>query len=152
MRFQPRTKDELAAMNLVKPGIYQFRVLNAEDKLSKGGNDMIQMTLEVFDESGSPRTVYAFLLEAMANRLYEFCETTSMLSHYDNGTLRAVDCIGKSAWLELTIDKDKGGTYPDRNGVKKYMTKEAAQTAMMKANPSTEKERIQTLVDDDLPF
>lgn len=158
MRFQPKTKDELEAMNLVKPGIYKFTVLDAEDKKSKSGNEMIQLKLEVFDESGSPRHVFAFLLEAMANRLYEFCESTSMVNHYDNGTLRAVDCIGKSAWLELTIEKGKdnpqGGTYPDRNGVKKYMTKENAQAAIIKAKGSqtSEKERIQTLVDDDLPF
>src|SRR5271156_656258 len=128
MRFNPKTKEELDTLNLMKPGIYNFSVVNAEDATSKNGNEMIKLNLEVYDMSTNTNGfIFDYILEAMPTKLYAFCHATGMGHHYSNGTLRAQDCIGKSAALELTVQKGKdnpnGGSYPDKNEVKRYFEK-----------------------------
>lgn len=127
MNFQPKTQAELDAMGLLKPGIYPFSVINAKDKTSKSGNDMIELTIEAYDNEGKSVHIFDYLLEAMPQKLYAFCSSTGMEHHYHKGSLTSHDCIGKSAYIEVEIQKGKenphGGTYPDKNNVKKYITK-----------------------------
>jgi len=158
MRFSPKSREELETIGLMKPGIYQFSVANAIDKTSKGGNEMIALTLEVFDEMGATRNVFDYLLEAMPQKLFGFCEATSMEHHYHQGTLRASDCIGKSAFVELTIQKGKdnpqGGTYSDKNEVKKYTAKKVATAENVNPLKSNQHKSSQQppFADDDVPF
>jgi len=130
MNFAPKTKEEIETMNLIKPGIYHFRVANAKEGMSKSGNEMLTLTLEVYDNEGRAHPIFDYLVEAMAFKLYAFCESTGLLRLYQEGRLTAQDCIGRTAYVELTIEKGKespqGGTYPDKNQVKKYTTKPVA--------------------------
>lgn len=151
MKFAPKTKEELETLNLLKPGVYHFSVANAEDKVSKSGNEMIALTLEVYDNS-SNRNVFDYLLEAMPQKLHSFCEATNMLHQYQHGTLKAHECIGKSAYVELAIQKGKenpqGGNYPDKNEVKRYITKSEKEAGEEKKAEDAKP----VFVDDDIPF
>lgn len=150
MRFTPKSKEELAkldTMSLLQPGVYNFNVTDAVEQQSRNGNDMIKLTLEVYDDLGNTRTVFDYILEAMATKLHSFCCAIGAEHHYRNGTLRQSDCINKSGRLELTVepgkDKPDGGVYPDRNGVKRYLDKDVSVT---KSSPQPAD------FDDDVPF
>jgi hypothetical protein len=126
MKFKPRTKEEIDSMNLIKAGVYSFRVANAAEQTSKSGNEMLKLTLEVFDEQGAPHTVFDYLLEAMPQKLYSFCHATNMTQQYQMGQMRDIDCIDKCAYVEITVEKGQpnpqGGVYADKNQVKCYLS------------------------------
>lgn len=150
MRFTPKSQEELAKLDSyspLKPGIYNFNVTDALEQVSRSGNDMIKLTLEVYDDFGNSRTIFDYILEAMATKLYSFCLAIGAEHHYRNGTLRQSDCINKSGKLELTIepgkDKPDGGVYPDKNSVKRYLEKDTKVTG---SSPQPAD------FDDDIPF
>ena len=123
MKFQPKTEKELQEALVVEPGIYDFEVVNAIEKQSKSGNDMIELKLKIFVGEGA-RIISDYLLESMAFKLRHFCEAVGLLDKYENGTLSAFDCAGVAGKLELVIQRDKSGSYPDRNSVKDYVVDE----------------------------
>ena len=46
MRFEPKSKEELASNGLLQPGEYDFEISTAEDAVSKSsGNEMINLTV-----------------------------------------------------------------------------------------------------------
>jgi len=140
-------------MNLLKPGIYSFRVANAHEHTSKSGNEMIKLTLEVFDDEGKTYTMFDYLLEAMSTKLFSFCYATNLDGQYSNGVMTAQDCIGKCGYVHIRIQKGKespqGGTYPDKNEVKSYMSTKP--DAKRNAAPLISESDANGF-DDDLPF
>ena len=133
MQFCPKSKEEIDAMGLLKPGIYSFTVLNAREKVSKSGNDMIELTLEAYDREGKSVHIFDYLLEANIQKLFAFCSATGLEQKYHQGNLTSQDCIDKNAYIEVDLQKGKenpqGGTYPDKNNVKKYMAKNVVSPA-----------------------
>lgn len=153
MRFTPKTAEELEALNLMKPGAYAFRVANAEDKVSKSGNEMIKLTLEVFSDAGQTYTVFDHLLEAMPSKLNAFCKSTKLTDKYSSGRLTSHDCIDRCGWLEIINKKGnenpQGGFYPDKNDVKTYLAdKPKGKEGQSVVQAKQEVEGF----DDDLPF
>lgn len=124
MKFTPKSEEEIAAMGLISAGFYEFTVLDAEDMISKTGNDMIKLTLRVKDSNGIMHTLFDYLLEKMAFKLRHFCENSGLLSKYEAGELTAADCIDKKGIAEIIVqpgqEKHDGSKYPDKNAVKDY--------------------------------
>jgi len=145
MRLTPMSDEQLAVMNLLPDGEYQFEVTNAEDTKSKSGNDMIKLTLTVWDAEGRQHTVYDYLLEAMPKKLKHFAKHLGLITKYESGELLADDCIGKCGTLDLIIQEDKSGKYPPRNSVADYVEKK---DFVNHGSPVKEGD----LFDDDLPF
>jgi len=129
MNFKSRSEKEIQEMNSIPEGDYPFEVLNAVDGKSKGGNDMITLTLRVF-VGDSSRQLNDYLLEAMQGKLFYFCSYTGLSQKYAAGTLTAEDCLGKSGYLTVGIQKGKmkddgsGDYWPDRATVKNYIRNE----------------------------
>lgn len=125
MRFAPKTEQEIQTMALLEPGIYQFQVSSAINEVSKSGNEMIKLSLLIWDKEGNTHHLYDYLLEAMAYKLRHFCETMGLINKYEQGELHPSDCIGKQGHIELVIQegkfKDNGERYPNRNAVKDYI-------------------------------
>jgi hypothetical protein len=93
MQFQAKTKEEIDAMGLMKAGTYPFQVAEAKDDVSKSsGNEMIKLTLELFDKEGKSYRMFDYLLEAMAGKLFAFCVSTGMEQKYHSGDLSSYDC------------------------------------------------------------
>jgi hypothetical protein len=118
MNFTPKSEEELAEENLLQPGIYDFEVATAEEKVSKKGNAMIEMNLKVFHVDGSFTFVRDWLLDSFLPKLLAFCKETGLREAYDSGTLKSDDLPGKFGKVELEIKKD--GDFPAKNAVKRY--------------------------------
>lgn len=143
MKFQPKTENEIANENLIEPGEYDFEVVAAFDKVSKSGNDMIELKLRVFAER--ERVINDFLLEKIAYKLRHFAEATGLLDTYNSGDLIADDCVGKAGRVKIGIQKDKTGAYPDKNTVNDYVVDGTSEPKPVRL------EQV-ALKDDDIPF
>lgn len=148
MKFSPKSQEELAHANLMSEGVYPFEIIEAEDKKSKSGNDMIQLKLKVWDKNGHERVIYDYLLEALHFKLRHFAESTGLLQKYEGGEFTSSDCLGKSGNAHIIIQKGRenaeGGFYPDKNSVKDYKME-------IKNNDYAKKDE-KPFVDDVLPF
>lgn len=138
MHFKPKTEKELLEMNLWTAGVYNFQIATATDEVSKSGNEMIKLGLNVFNSEGtSCKVVYDYLLEAIPHKIRHLCEACGLLEKYEMGMLFAQDLIDKTGHLELIIQKDKSGKYADKNAVKDYVVQKVAEPAF---------------IDDEIPF
>lgn len=121
MRVAPKSEKEIAEMGLWPAGVYGFEILEAEETTSKSGNDMIRLSVRLFDDHGNYTNVYDYLLEQMAAKLRHCAEVCGVLTDYENGELSAVSLIGKTGRCKLIVQKDKAGQYPDRNAIADYV-------------------------------
>jgi hypothetical protein len=87
----------------------------------------------------------------MAGKLFAFCTSTGMEQKYHAGILTSYDCIDKSGYVEVEIQKGnenpQGGTYPDKNNVKKYILKPIGATPDIYVRQERKEE-----FDEDVPF
>jgi hypothetical protein len=148
MRFSPKTKEELATMNLIQPGVYDFEIIEAIDKTSQSGNEMIALKLKVWDHQGHERIVFDYLLESMHFKFFHFAEFTGLMDKYNAGCLMAEHCLGKTGKVDIIIQPDKKGLYPDRNSVKDYIDPSHVAERKMSELPKAKEE----VFDDEIPF
>lgn len=151
MRFEPKSNEELEVMDLIPEGIYNAQVLQAQDKLSKNGNEMVQVVLQIWDSEGRPRPVYDYLLPQMAKKLKHFAVAADLLERYEQGSILAEHCIGKCLNVEIIIQQGKqrpdgSGDYPAKNSVKDYQVKNDSVSQPVKAASESD------FIEDDIPF
>ena len=160
MKFTPKTEKELKAENerLLLPARkepYPATVTKAVNKVSKSGNEMIEITLAVYADDGSLRIVTDYLMEAMAHKLFHFAEATGNMDAYGEGTLSENDCDGREVFVKIGIDPAKGD-YSAKNVVKDYFSKQSeARHAAAKSEKMPERPPADTALDtekDDIPF
>jgi hypothetical protein len=120
MNFQPRTEKEIADSALLRKGDYDFEILDASEKKSAAGNEMIELKLRVSNGNGLSRTVNDYLLGKRAEKLRHCCAVCGLLDKYETGCLSGDDFAGKRGRLKLSIERGKRG-YPDRNVVEDYL-------------------------------
>lgn len=131
MRFTPKTNEEMETEKLsniiLEPGVYGFEVIKAIDKVSKSGNEMIELILKFYGR-GQETIVFDYLVstDKAAWKIKNFCDATGLTEEYKIGLLTPQDCIGRSGLAELIIQRDDSKAYPDKNSVKQYIEKEDA--------------------------
>jgi len=115
-----------AATDMLPAGQYAASVKAAKEKVSKSGNEMIELILTVYGPNGSQVDVFDYLLstDAMQFKVKHFCESAGL--DYERGELQAIDCEEKSVKVNLEIKKQEG--YPDKNNVKDYLPRATAVT------------------------
>lgn len=155
MQFTPKTEKEIAEDGLFPPGVYPFEIIGAENKISKKGNEMIELRLRVFH--GSEQTlIHDYLLESIAHKLRHAAERLGLIREYNEGALDAADFHGKSGWAKISIQPDKTGAYPDRNTVVDYVvepvSKSEAEHIKSKANGYAPLEKAKDADGDEIPF
>jgi hypothetical protein len=124
MQFAAKTESQIREESLIPEGEYDFTVVQAANKTSKAGNDMIQLDLDIF-VGGAERPMKDWLMEKMAFKLLHFCSATGLIAKYESGSLDAQDCVGKSGKLTVVI-KDGQGAYGKQNSIKDYVVPVAA--------------------------
>lgn len=152
MKFTPISEGvaitQANAFRLWPRGIYDYEVLDAKDRVSKSGNDMIELKLKIINAEGKERQIFDYLVEveAMAYKIRHFASASCLLPTYEQGELCANDCLQTSGRLQLGIQKGKDG-YPDKNTVQDYVpTVEGAARAPLIASKAPED------MDDEIPF
>ena len=102
MKFNP---EEKTTTTPVADGDYDFTLTDAAEKISKGGNNMIEITLEVEVGRAGPYTIFDRLLSIPASlwRLEQFCAAVSPPLNYAAGEVEAQTCIGLSGRAHLSL-------------------------------------------------
>ena len=157
MKFTPKNEEELAMDGLLPEGVYDFEVLEAQNKISKKGNEMIELKLKVYDENGGFRFITDYLLESFLPKLLSFAKATGTRAAYDSGEYTSYNCLNTAGKVQLKIVPT--GEYPAKNEVKMYgepkaktggdgrATTEAAPATFKPSAPAQDLEEM-----DDIPF
>lgn len=119
MNFTPIEENQSESQSLINPGLYDFEVIDAIEKKSRSGNEMIKLKLKVLDDSGKDYIVYDYLVEAMPHKLRHFAESTGLINQYNLGQLNANDCYCKTGKAEIVISPATDN-FPAKNDVKDY--------------------------------
>jgi hypothetical protein len=142
VKFTPKTTAELEAEAALRGpfpnGEYDFDFVDSEDAVSKNGNDMIAVTLKVYNSNGDSRKVKDWLLESMAYKLKHACETCGLGDAYEAGSIEAFDLLNRSGRVKLKIEKSSG--YPDKNAVVDYVVDDSAKSSPRAAVRQSEPE------------
>lgn len=152
MQFTPRSEKEVSQYSLIPKGEYDFEVLEAEDCVSKNsGNEQIKLKLGLY-VGDKRRLVWDYLLPALEYKLRHFCDSVGLLAKYENGTLTAEDCVGRSGKCKIDIQRDPGGFYEDKNVVKDYVLRPAKPLKATQEKEEPKAQEPQEPPQDDLPF
>jgi len=152
MRFEPMTDNaadtQANAFRLWKRGLYDFEVVEAEDRTSKAGNDMVELQVRIYNQEGRSRVIFDYLVatEATGYKIRHFASATGMLAQYEKGELDAKQMLGKTGRCQLGIQKDKQGLYPDKNIINDYVPKVAGGESGVSSAPAADE------MDDEIPF
>lgn len=124
MRFTPKTEEELRASLLLPEGIYNYKVIKAEDKISAAGNEYISLVLQVWDSEGHESAVFTNL--SLIKLLKHLCDVNNMQLDYKGGDIPASKFMNKcEGKVVLGVEPEKpngsGGYYPPKNIVKDYV-------------------------------
>lgn len=136
MEIKPKSRDEIEKdaderkreMNrksLLKPGIYDFEVMRAEETTSRAGNAMIKLKVRVFHDGGEAH-LYDYLVSTQVEKLCAFCDAVGLSKEYDAGDVKSDDMEGRSGRAKIGIEdekpKDDGeGNWPAKNKIKDYL-------------------------------
>lgn len=162
MKYTPISEKEYNERLLLPAGEYAFEVLDAQPGVSKSsGADMIVLDLLIHAEDGSNRKVRSYLVASEGGRfqIRAFCKAVGVIAKYDAGTFNAEDCLGRSGWLKLKIEKGRakedGSTWPDKNSVASFIeapTGKPRPAPVATQPPDTAPDSKQTENDEDAPF
>jgi hypothetical protein len=141
------TEKELNQKDLLKEGIYDFEVGQAVDKVSKAGNEMIQLDLTVYDSNGKKYYIYDYILESFPKKFHHAVKACGLLKGNKELDLYATDFIGKCGKVQVGIEADKTGQFWDRNVILDYIVNadESSKLPEKKVNMKRE-------IDDEIPF
>jgi hypothetical protein len=145
MNFTPKTENEVK--NTLSEGIYDVEVMVATDKLSKAGNDMIEMKLGIWEGEKIRCYLFDYLIEVMPAKLRHACDAFGILDKYQSGQLNATAFEGRTGKAKIGIQKSTDDAYPDKNVVKDYVCRKAPSI-----KGDVKNEEIPPHTDDDLPF
>lgn len=149
MRVTPISEKDAEEAGLRKRGLYDFEVLEAAEKLSSKGNEMIELNVKLYDTEGHSFWLYDYLVssDGMAYKVRHFSAATGLLPKYEKGELTAADCIGKTGRCQLGIEPAKNG-YRAKNKIEDYVPLVAG--APLIASMSAKD--VAKELDDDIPF
>jgi hypothetical protein len=150
MKIIPKTEAEVKTdFPVWKPGVYDFEIMEAEDTVSKNGNDMIKLKVAVYNDEGNFQNIFDYLLESVAYKLRHCAYACGIGTAYEAGELEAIDFLGKTGKCKVTIQKDKTGQYADKNGIGDYIVPEPVETAPAK---TATRKPVTADLDDEIPF
>ena len=110
--------DDGGGSFLLPEGKFSFEVAKAEQKTSKAGNDMIAITLHVYDGKGGAKVfVYDWLTSAFKKKVVDFCRCVGLSDLVEGGELTATRCLQRTGEVHLIQEEYEGTT---RNKVDRY--------------------------------
>ena|ERR1700731_2828224 len=122
-----------------RPDDYDFEVHDASEERSSTGNDMIKLTLYVFNNEGNKRTVFDYLVNSEKSqfKIRHFAAAVGLVAHYERGELDVNDIVERTGRLKLGIKKAQGD-YPANNQVMDYLPRDgkAPRAARPASRPS----------------
>lgn len=150
--FTPMTEEEIQASSVIEAGTYDFEVIKATRKISKKGNPMAELNINVWDKEGKQHTLFDYLVFSSQplniKKVKHFCDATGLSKEYERGKLpEEMENLYGKVCLDIQDEQPKegGGFYPKKNVVVDYIV--AAQ-----GTTRAENKKDDFKDDIDLPF
>jgi hypothetical protein len=148
--FNPMTDEELENAGLLEPGVYDFEVAKASQKISKSGNPMAELTLNVWNKDGKQHGVFDYLVFSNVplniRKVKHFCDATGLQEEYKKGAI-PTELARYCGKVQINIQEEKpnpnGGMYPRKNIVVDYVMTEKG---------AVKHETQDIPLNDDVPF
>ncbi len=158
MRVQPISAEEAnsgGGGEPFRPGEYDFIIQSVEETTSAKGNDMLKLTLHVFDKEGEKRTVFDYILSSQAGqwKARHMMEAIGMTEQYELGTIDPIAIEGRPGRCKLGIEPGNA-QYPAKNKVQDYISPTAAKAAPAASRPAPARAKAPAGgdLDDEIPF
>jgi hypothetical protein len=124
MKTTPRSDadaQKVSRRTLLRSGVYDALIREAVETESKRGNEMIDVSVVVYDGDGGEREFRDFLTNTTlgALKLRHACEAVGALSKYESGDISAADFAGSNVRVKIGTEKRRG-SWPDRNVIEDY--------------------------------
>lgn len=158
--YEPMSEQQAQQerFQLMKDGEYGAVIDKADARMSPAGNNMIDLTLSVYDENGKPHPVRDFLVftPGMMWKIIHCADSAGLTKEYEEKKLCPEILVGRNVKVMIVtqmgneIPSDKlngkpmGARYPDKNVVEDYI-KGASSIAQPVA-------KTDGFPDDDIPF
>lgn len=157
MRFTPKSEKEMQEERLLAKGEYDAEIVDAEDAVSKSGNEMIKVKLRVMN--GSQNVLiddYLLAIDSMLYKILHCCECCGLSEAYASGELEAHQLKGKNVRVKVKIDEGKGD-FPSKNAIADYIPERkqnaGAGKLMTDGVPASKTRAAKQASDDaDVPF
>ena len=143
MKFKPLSKDELKngdVKDLLPDGEYKFFVLRGDLGLSKAGNQMLTVKIEIFGDKMASHHIYDYILPehpSMGFKLAQFMDCIAMGDQYASGNLEVDTLTGKSGTAQIGTQQASGDS-PAKNVIKRYVPPNPFEPDQPKAAPTDE--------------
>jgi len=112
MNFTPLTEEQLSQPSY-EAGEYKFRVTEAEEKVSKTGNPMMVVNLEIIAEGRKPIHIKDYLVatEKGAWKLSSFCKSIGKEGLYKTGAMGIFDIKEQRGNAYFDFEEYEGKKY-----------------------------------------
>jgi hypothetical protein len=141
------TEEQIEAQRkILEEGIYPFTVKSALEGISKSGNNMVTLTLEIWNHEGKSFIVKDFLVavESMCYKIRNFWKSVGKPERYETGNIFIDEFINQSGLVKTRLEKEMNG---DRRFVRVADYMQPIDKIEENLNDSEN-----FLSDDDLPF
>lgn len=125
MKITPRSEEEISKIGLLEEGIYNFEIVSSEEKISKSGNEMIEIEIMVERNDYSKKYIKDYLLnndnQGMQFKLRHLFDSIGKINIYNSGEINSSVLEGCKGKAIIKIYHDEHSNYPPKNIVKDYI-------------------------------
>lgn len=126
MKFQPQSEDEV--LNLWPTDEYDYEVMEAEDTVSKAGDQQIKLKLMLINHLGGSKHLNTWLNPKMMYLVKHFAESCGIEAMYESGGYDASDCLKKRGRCKVG-KQEAVDEYQAKNVVTDYVKRDSSLTA-----------------------
>lgn len=151
MKFQPKSQAELDKEQedgwILPTGIYFGEVIEAEDQVSKNGNEMIMVKINIDN-----RHIYDYISpHFMKHKWLHFFESAGKMDVYKTGSVGAEDVMRYRVVCQ--VGKQQKEPHPVRNIIIDYMMESECEEPILNDGSQREKSTVVVVESSsDLPF
>jgi len=143
--YDPKDGEE-KGFTVLPSGDYEIEIKNVIEKVSKAGNDMLEVSICVYGADGITARVFDYIVNP--STIYKLKSICRCIGFEFEGTIDEELLIGKRMLANVSVRPPKDG-YAERNEIKRYLS------GMPDAKPAPTapiEDLAVTPSDDSIPF
>lgn len=125
MKYDPISDEEMENQKgTLTPGLADFEIIKAVDDISKNGNPMMKLQVNVVDSKGREGTIFDYITSNAQWRIKGLLDSLGNPDLYTSGNIIPSDLVGGKGQAILFLQKDKTGQYGDSIKIRDYLPRE----------------------------
>lgn len=152
-RFDRKDPSDIqtSAFNVISEGEGYFRVNEVIEKVSRKGNDMLQVTHQLWNDKGEKTLYVQYIIanEYASDNIYQILLAAGRPDLYPaQGAISPETLLGLKGKCMIATEqgqmRDDGSNYPDRSKIKYFITYQTKE--------DRPQEEVAEIVDDEIAF